>query len=69
MIVAIHVIEQEAAEAAQQFKTAEEACRFPFHSAAGRRWVRAHKEECERLSFEHARRAYASAIAEATCIN
>lgn len=68
-IVALHVIDSEARDAAAKFKTPNEACRFPFDSAAGRRWNRVYTEERERLSFEYARKAYAEAIAEATCIN
>ncbi len=38
MIVAIETIEREAREAAQQGKSLNEACPYPFASEAGRRF-------------------------------
>lgn len=69
MIVAIATIEREAREAAAKFKTPREACRFPFDSAAGRRWKEAYHDEREALALAHARGQYAAAIEESSCLH
>jgi hypothetical protein len=69
MIVSIDTIDREAREAAAKFKTPNEACRYPFETAAGQRWKRIYNDEREALELAHARRKYDEAIAESSCIN
>ena len=69
MIVAIETIEREAREAAAKFKTPNEACRYPFETAAGQRWKRVYAEEREALALAHARGQYAVAMEESSCLH